>query len=605
MLHPGAASGLSSSISGLRPEEGLNGSNVPGLAFAHNNTNARSVPASRRTSGDDSADGQATGNLLGNHQQRQQQQQSQQAQRRSAADLVGAFNRMGLGPRGVSQLRAQLTESAGNSPGQPGNRGPLGNLSTSQQSALQRVLARSGSEPQNMAQQGAAGAANGAAGNNAGQPGEGFTPVFSERFLFDDELDAEDSAFVKKYVNMQEDDDKFPILVRRDSFPGMVRTKLCLSLGTRIPADHDKCPFLVQLSASSAALDLAPLSQTPPRFSRGHAGDGSKLSEWPQFAGRNSDAGVAGQGASEGHGNEAFADRRGRSERSSPRFGPVQGPGANRQSTFPLPSPSPRVPQTGRASPAISGSQGPARHTAPGTPAPGNGAEGHRGPPARFTSQGPHQLAGLSHNHFGNKTGNDEHHGPPGLPKGLSHPDLASVQQSAATGGSYRNAVPDGRRSGAGMRDSTFPSVSHPLAFGRHSRRCLSHKLTRFCFFPCSLAWMHSMTVPCFLPRMARRVLVPLAASRRTRPLALMAPAPTVGADPRLATLTPLVPLPAVLSRITFSVQVLSDLSTVLALLTLQRPESLLLVLPVQHPSKLERATWMVSFFLINDESVS
>lgn len=45
---------------------------------------------------------------------------------------------------------------------------------------------------------------------------------------------------------MNTDDDKFPILVRRDSYPGI-------------------------LSAASAALDLAPLSQTPPRgaFSRG------------------------------------------------------------------------------------------------------------------------------------------------------------------------------------------------------------------------------------------------------------------------------------------------------------------------------------------------
>ena len=37
-----------------------------------------------------------------------------------------------------------------------------------------------------------------------------------------------------------------------------------------------------QLSASSAALDLAPLSQTPPKGSRMH--DAGRGSEWPQFS---------------------------------------------------------------------------------------------------------------------------------------------------------------------------------------------------------------------------------------------------------------------------------------------------------------------------------
>ncbi|OAV97205.1 hypothetical protein PTTG_26079 [Puccinia triticina 1-1 BBBD Race 1] len=63
-------------------------------------------------------------------------------------------------------------------------------------------------------------------------------------FLFDDELetDLHQNTFGGKYLQMNTDDDKFPILVRRDSFPGL-------------------------LSASSAALDLAPLAQTPPRHS--------------------------------------------------------------------------------------------------------------------------------------------------------------------------------------------------------------------------------------------------------------------------------------------------------------------------------------------------
>lgn len=61
-------------------------------------------------------------------------------------------------------------------------------------------------------------------------------------FLFDDELDADlqNSAWGGKYLQMNTDDDKFPVLIRRGDGSG-------------------------QLSASSAALDLAPLSQTPSR----------------------------------------------------------------------------------------------------------------------------------------------------------------------------------------------------------------------------------------------------------------------------------------------------------------------------------------------------
>lgn len=69
-------------------------------------------------------------------------------------------------------------------------------------------------------------------------------------FLFDDELDADlqNSAWGGKYLQMNTDDDKFPILVRHGGGAGV-------------------------LSASSAALDLAPLSSNPQ-----HAG------EWPAFA---------------------------------------------------------------------------------------------------------------------------------------------------------------------------------------------------------------------------------------------------------------------------------------------------------------------------------
>ncbi|KAF0466720.1 ARM repeat-containing protein [Gigaspora margarita] len=76
-------------------------------------------------------------------------------------------------------------------------------------------------------------------------------PQFNGNFLLDDEGETPErglnanpslasSSYVRRYLQMHTDDDKFPILVRRDSYPGM-------------------------LSASSAALDLASLRQTPSR----------------------------------------------------------------------------------------------------------------------------------------------------------------------------------------------------------------------------------------------------------------------------------------------------------------------------------------------------
>ena len=43
-------------------------------------------------------------------------------------------------------------------------------------------------------------------------------------FLFDDELDNElhNSTYGGRYLQMNADDDKFPVLIRRDSFPGIV-----------------------------------------------------------------------------------------------------------------------------------------------------------------------------------------------------------------------------------------------------------------------------------------------------------------------------------------------------------------------------------------------
>ncbi|EPQ30113.1 uncharacterized protein PFL1_02230 [Pseudozyma flocculosa PF-1] len=246
-------------------------------------------------------------------------------------DLSGAFDKMVLssGPRGglaAAHLRAQLAQQ--DAP-RSSSAAPLTSIRSSDSAATTQApaVAHPG---QNSAHQ------------HSGS--EGFTPVFNERFLFDDELDNEDSAFVKRY-NLHEDDDKFPILVRRDSFPDV-------------------------LSASSAALDLAPLSQAARNARVGSVGggSGSDPTEWPNF-GSGGDGGqrdrkarhgqgetVAG-GSGAGNGGEvhiADGPRRsaggGEPERASPSGTISRGPGAN---AYPLPSPSPRIPQAGRDSPAI------------------------------------------------------------------------------------------------------------------------------------------------------------------------------------------------------------------------------------------------------------
>ena len=79
-------------------------------------------------------------------------------------------------------------------------------------------------------------------------------------FLFgdDDETAKKESATspdVSSYLQMNATDDKFPILVRRDDYPGLV--SFLLVRRTRVITDCSS-----QLSASSAALDLA-LSQSP------------------------------------------------------------------------------------------------------------------------------------------------------------------------------------------------------------------------------------------------------------------------------------------------------------------------------------------------------
>ncbi|PWN27850.1 ARM repeat-containing protein [Jaminaea rosea] len=225
-------------------EDGLNGSNVPGLPPLNN---VRSVPSTRRTSRE------VKPSQLGPHQDVALAPVPSSGPRRSMpgpGDLASSFNRMALSGGGA-RPDGQV-QQPGNAPNAP--TAPAG-------SGFQRLLSKTGVDTSSDAQ---------------GGVNTGMTPVFNERFLFDDELDAEDSAFVRKY-NLSGDDDKFPLL-RGDKFQEM-------------PNHHS------QLSTSSAALDLAPLSQTEGR--RGPAGDGAPhLSEWPQF--------------------DKQAGGRGRSERTSP-----------------------------------------------------------------------------------------------------------------------------------------------------------------------------------------------------------------------------------------------------------------------------------------------
>lgn len=101
----------------------------------------------------------------------------------------------------------------------------------------------------------------------------GLGHINTTSFLFGDDDDAakKESATspdVKSYLQMNATDDKFPILVRRDDYPGVVS-----DLWTGI--DNLELTAFRQLSASSAALDLA-LSQSP--------GPESQSNGWPAFA---------------------------------------------------------------------------------------------------------------------------------------------------------------------------------------------------------------------------------------------------------------------------------------------------------------------------------
>ncbi|KAI5474402.1 pumilio RNA binding protein, partial [Pseudohyphozyma bogoriensis] len=152
-------------------------------------------------------------------------------------------------------------------------------------------------------------------------------------FLFDDELEADlqNSAWGGKYLQMNTDDDKFPILVRRDSYPGI-------------------------LSASSAALDLAPLSQTASHAQRSTSGPGRPgASEWPQFqntaAGKPTESPVNGASGIERHRSVTHG---GASDPSSPAGGERASPRPARTGAGQLPPPrSSLQTASGRSSPVI------------------------------------------------------------------------------------------------------------------------------------------------------------------------------------------------------------------------------------------------------------
>lgn len=109
----------------------------------------------------------------------------------------------------------------------------------------------------------------------------GIGQINTTGFLFGDEDEAakKESATspdVKNYLQMNATDDKFPILVRRDEYPGLVSALQVI------------CPILLlircmQLSASSAALDLA-LSQSP--------GPETQVNGWTPFGRQSSQPNV-------------------------------------------------------------------------------------------------------------------------------------------------------------------------------------------------------------------------------------------------------------------------------------------------------------------------
>ncbi|GAK65653.1 RNA-binding protein [Moesziomyces antarcticus] len=179
--------------------------------------------------------------------------------------------------------------------------------------------------------------------DKAAAAADNLTPVFNERFLFDDELDNEDSAFVKKY-NLKGGDDQFPILVQRSDNSG----------------------------------DAQPTA---------------KDANWPKFGTKNADAAATAAGGADA---QATAARKSPppQQHATPTIATSFGTSAgHQQAAFPLPSPSPRLSHTGRDSPAVNASFASvaSRQTSgPASPSPGlgglSGEVGRSGAGSRFVN---------------------------------------------------------------------------------------------------------------------------------------------------------------------------------------------------------------------------
>jgi hypothetical protein len=131
-------------------------------------------------------------------------------------DLAASFDRMGMsGTTTTTTGASQPSSNAANA-----NASLYGPASAAdgRQSLLQRAMNRDGTSPSNLNPS----STSPQHVQHQQSSDANLTPVFNERFLFsDDELEADDSTFVKKY-NLNEDDNSFPVLIRHESQPGMV-----------------------------------------------------------------------------------------------------------------------------------------------------------------------------------------------------------------------------------------------------------------------------------------------------------------------------------------------------------------------------------------------
>lgn len=197
------------STAATSPGQSLTGEDAKyavGAAPVSADQSPHSVPASRRAS--------AMPNDMASVDDQRVANANRRSMNGSLGDLASTFERMGV-ENGKHQQQDQSNRSGAGR--LPVGAGIMGGSVAGQQSLLQRAMGRSGIEH---------GGGNASAAGNLGGAGEGaaggMTPSFNERFLFSDDELEDDSTFVKKY-NLNEDDTSFPVLIRRDSHPSLVR----------------------------------------------------------------------------------------------------------------------------------------------------------------------------------------------------------------------------------------------------------------------------------------------------------------------------------------------------------------------------------------------